>query len=400
MTQMTGTLPTRAASNARFVGSICAAHFISHYYFMLLPPLFDFVRADYGVSYTELGLALVCYNVVSAILQTPAGFLIDRVGARALLIAGLLLGACAVAVAALVNSFWVLVVMFGVLGVANTVYHPADYALLSHHTPPERIAKVFSIHTFSGIFGSAAAPVTLLMMQSLWGWRGAFLGAALLGFAVALLLIVQRDPPETVRPAPLESESTAPVGWRLLVTRTALCNLLFFALLALTSGGLQYYSVVALGALYGTPASIANTALTANLTLSAIGVLAGGYLATHTTRHASVAVIGSLMVGSASLLIAGVNPGSILLVAAMAVAGFSSGATMPSRDMIVRAVTPPGAFGTVFGFVATGFNLGGIVTPFVYGLAMDHGQPRAVFLLVAVFSVLTILTITGTRKRA
>jgi MFS family permease len=290
--------------------------------------------------------------------------------------------------------------MFGVLGVANTVYHPADYALLSHHTPPERIAKVFSIHTFSGILGSAAAPVTMLMMQSLWGWRGAFLGAALLGLAVALLLLVQREPPETVRTAPIETEATAPIGWRLLVTRTALCNLLFFALLALTSGGLQYYSVVALGALYGTPASVANTALTANLTLSAIGVLAGGYLATHTTRHASVAVIGSLMVGSAALLIAGVNPGSILLVAAMAVAGFSSGATMPSRDMIVRAVTPPGAFGTVFGFVATGFNLGGIVTPFVYGLAMDHGQPRAVFLLVAVFSVLTILTITGTRKRA
>ena len=56
-------------------------------------PLLPFVRADYGVSYTELGLALAAFNVVSAALQTPAGFLVDRLGARILLIAGLLIGA-------------------------------------------------------------------------------------------------------------------------------------------------------------------------------------------------------------------------------------------------------------------------------------------------------------------
>jgi MFS family permease len=399
MTQATETLSVRPTAGTRLVASISAAHFVSHYYILLLPPLFNFVRSDYGVSYTEIGFALVAFNVVSALLQTPAGFLVDRLGARALLIGGLLLGAAAFAVAGLVHSFWVLVVMFGVAGIGNTVYHPADYALLSHHIPPERVAGAFSVHTFAGMLGSAVAPGSLLLMQSLWGWRGAFVGAAVLGFGVAALLLVQREEPATVAPPKPTSVGRAASGWRLLMSGPIVLNLVFFALLALTNGGLQNYSVVALAALYGTPPSAANAALTGYLALSAIGVLAGGYFAARTARHGLVAVVGSLITGAMAALIAGVDLGNLLLIAAMSLGGFFSGAIMPSRDMIVRAVTPRGAFGTVFGFVSTGFNIGGGVAPLVFGLAMDHGSPQAVFLLVAAFSVLTILTVVGTRGR-
>src|SRR5690606_22621510 len=127
-------------------------------------------------SYTELGLALTAFNVVSSVLQTPAGFLVDRVSAKLVLIVGLLLGAAAFATAGLVDSFWVLIAMFALAGLGNTVYHPADYALLSHHVSPERIGQAFSVHTFAGILGSAVAPATLLYMTTLWGWRGAFVG--------------------------------------------------------------------------------------------------------------------------------------------------------------------------------------------------------------------------------
>ena len=75
--------------------------------------------------------------------------------------------------------------MFALAGVGNTVYHPADYALLSQHVPPKRIGQAFSIHTFAGMLGSAVAPASLLIMQNLWGWRGAFIGAGLIGLAVA-----------------------------------------------------------------------------------------------------------------------------------------------------------------------------------------------------------------------
>lgn len=399
MTQATETLRTRVSAETRLVTSICAAHFVSHYYILVLPPLFDFVRADYGVSYTELGLALVAFNVVTAFGQTPAGFLVDRFGARILLIAGLLCGGVAFAVAGLVNSFWLMVGMFALAGVGNAVYHPADYALLSHHIPAERIAKVFSIHTFAGILGGACAPVSLLLMQSVWGWRGAFIGAAVLGFAAAVLLLVQREEPPAVHPPKPATTSAVPTGWKLLLSAPILMNLMFFVLLALTSGGLQNYSVVALAALYGTPATAANTALTGYLALSAIGVLAGGYFAARTARHGVVAVIGSVVLGVIAMLIGIVDLGSFVLIAAMSVGGFFNGAIMPSRDMIVRDVTPPGSFGTVFGFVTTGFNIGGIIAPLIFGLAMDHGNPQSVFFLVAAFSFLTILTVAGARRR-
>ncbi len=399
MTQAADTLTPPTGAETRLVTAIRAAHFVSHYYILVLPPLFDFVRADYGVSYTELGLALVAFNVVTAVGQTPAGFLVDRLGARILLIAGLLCGGVAFAVAGLVNSFWLLVAMFGLAGIGNAVYHPADYALLSHHIPAERVAKAFSIHTFAGMLGSAAAPVSVLLMQSAWGWRGAFIGAALLGFTAAALLLIQREKPPVVQAVEPAATSPRVSGWRLLTSGPILLNLMFFVLLALTSGGLQNYSVVALAALHGTPAIAANAALTGFLALSAIGVLAGGYLATHSPRHGLVAVVGSLAIGVIAAVIGIVDLGSVLLIAAMSLGGFFNGAIMPSRDMIVRAVTPPGSFGAVFGFVTTGFNIGGIVAPLLFGLAMDHGNPQAVFLLVAAFSLLTILTVARTRGR-
>jgi FSR family fosmidomycin resistance protein-like MFS transporter len=397
MTQATEILRLRGTTATRLVASVSAAHFVSHYYILLLPPLFAFVRADYDVSYTKLGLALAAFNGVSAVLQTPAGFLVDRFGARPLLIAGLLLGALAFAVAGLVDSFWVLVAMFGVAGLGNTVYHPADYAILSHHVPPERAAKAFSIHTFAGMLGSAVAPTSLLLMQSYWGWRGAFLGAALLGIAAAALLLVQREEPITLKPLDKTLPETGPQGWRLLLSRPILLNVAFFALLALMNGGLQNYSVVALSALHGMPAAATTTALSAYLALSAIGVLAGGYLASRVSRHGVVAAIGLIAIALVAIALV-FNLGDVLLIAAMGAGGLFTGGIMPARDMIVREMTPPGSFGKVFGFVTNGFNLGGIVAPMIFGLAMDHGAPQWVFLMTAVFSLLAIFTVTGARK--
>ena len=390
----------KSAAHVRLVGVVSAAHFVSHYYILLLAPLLPFVRAEYGVSYTEIGLALAAFNVVSTVLQTPVGFLVDWLGARILLIAGLAIGAGAFTIAGLVDSFWVMVAMFALAGVGNTVYHPADYALLSHHVPPERIGQAFSIHTFAGMLGSAVAPASLLMMQSLWGWRGAFIGAGILGFAVAAVLLAVRDDaaaPATPAPQPGPSDKAAG-GWRLLMSAPILLNLVFFALLALMSGGMYNYSVVALGALYGTPVTAANTALSGHLLLASLGVLAGGVVATRTARHGLVATLSLAAIALITVLIAYIDLGSLPLIATMTVTGFFYGLMMPSRDMIVREVTPPGSFGKVFGFVTTGFNIGGIVSPLIFGAIMDHGSPRLVFLGVAAFSLIAIVTV-ATRPR-
>ena len=386
------------SDDARIIGLVSAAHFVSHYYILLLPPLFPFIRADYGVSYTELGLAIAAFNIVSAAFQTPTGFLIDRFGARLILIAGLILGAGAVLIMGLVPSFWVLVAMMALNGLANTVYHPADYAILSHVISSRRIGHAFSVHTFSGMLGTAVAPASLLLLQSALGWRGALVVAAMLGFAVAALLALRGDrlmdrtqPGKEARAAYAGAARAG--GWRLLFSAPILQNLLFFVLLAITSGGISNYSVVALGALYATPVSVANAALSAFLLLSALGVLAGGWFAVRTSHHAFVASLGLVATGTAVMLVGTVDLGTVLLIAMMAAGGLANGIIMPSRDMIVRAVTPRGSYGKVFGFVTTGFNIGGIVAPPIYGALMDHGHPRVLFLVVGLASLAAIVTV-------
>jgi MFS transporter, FSR family, fosmidomycin resistance protein len=393
-------VPARRLGELRIVGPICAAHFLSHYYMIMLAPLFAFVRADYGVSYRDLALALTAFNVVSAVLQTPAGFLVDRIGARIVLIAGVTLGAIACAVIGIVDSFVVFVAMYAVAGLGNTAYHPADYSMLSDYSTPARISQIFSFHTFSGILGGAVAPATLLMMQSRFGWRGAYIGAALLGLAVLALLISQRQTAadrlaEKRRLAPASGAAAAAnkdAGWRLLLSPPILLNLGFFVLISIM-GGLNTFLVVALGALYGTPDTLANVALTGLLLMNALGVLVGGVLASRTTRHAAVAALALAGAGVATLLVGTIGFSSAALISMTSLSGLFVGIASPSRDMLVRAVTPPGAFGRVFGFVSSGFNIGSMVAPMIYGTMMDWGQPRTLFLISAACSILCIGTV-------
>jgi len=391
-------LPARRPAENRFIAAICASHLMSHYYMLLLAPLFAFVRADFNVSYTELALALTVFNVASGVLQTPVGFLVDRVGARSVLIGGLALCNIAYLVAGLVDSYWVFIAMYGLAGVGNTVFHPADYSLLSHHGRPERLGQIFSLHSFSGIVGSAAAPVTLLYMQVMFGWRGAYIGAAIVGFVVLAALIAQPEPPEEVaptgKPRVQQNAEASDPSWRVLMTAPILLNLGFFTLLSIMNGGLNTYLVVALGALHATPPDVANVALSALLVMNAVGVLGGGYLAGRTRHHALLAATGLAVAGTVTALVGLFDFPSFVLVLLMSLSGFCVGATFPSRDMLVRSATPPGAYGRVFGFVSTGFNIGASVAPIVYGMLMDHGAPRAIFMVSAAVSILCITTVT------
>jgi MFS transporter, FSR family, fosmidomycin resistance protein len=386
----------RRAGDARVIALVSSAHFASHYFMLLLPPLFPFVRAEFGVSYTGLGLALAVFNMVSAALQTPAGFLADRIGAATMLLAGLVCSAVAFGLAAIVHSFWFLVAMFGVAGLGNTTYHPADYAILSHHVHSRRMGSAYSIHTFAGMLGGAVAPASLLLLEHRFGWRGAFMSATVLGGVVALALLLQRDALAAPAIGSARSRVRGRAGsgsWRLLIAPALLRNLMLFVLLALVAGGLQNYSVVSLVALHGTRLPVADAALAGYLLLTALGVLLGGLIAGRTVHHDLIAILGLAMLAVAIIPVALFDLGAVALIAVMSAAGLASGLIMPSRDMIVRAVAPPGAFGAVFGFVTTGFNIGGIIAPLLFGWVMDHGYPRSVFVLSGGFCLVSILVL-------
>ncbi|MGH7123138.1 MAG: MFS transporter, partial [Stellaceae bacterium] len=225
--------------------------------------------------------------------------------------------------------------------------------------------------------------------------------AAAIGLAVALVLLAQRHVLAVMPAAPAQRQHRpAGAGLRLLMTPAILKNLAFFTMLALAGGGISSFSIVALVALYDTPLWVANTALTAYLLLSALGVLLGGVIADRTRHHTRVAAIGFALSATVVLVIGTVALGSVPLIALMAIAGLLSGIIQPSRDMIVRAVTPAGSFGKVFGFVTTGFNVGGVVGPLFFGWLMDRGEPRAIFLTVVAITLLSLLTVSTTRLPA
>jgi MFS family permease len=385
-----------ADSALRTLGAISTAHWVSHFHIFVLPMLFPFLKAQLGVGYIELGFALTTFAVVSGLTQAPIGYLVDRIGARKILILGMTLGGCALILLGLHLSYASLIGCAALLGLANSVYHPADYAILSAHMDEARMGRAFSIHSFAGFLGGAVAPAIMAALIAGIGGTGALIAAGCIGLAVALLLIVIGLPDAGAMHSDADG---APAQRVSMMTPAIILLTVFFTLLSLSQNGINSFGIVALMSGYGSSFSAANIALTAFLGSSAIGVLAGGVLADRTERHGQIAAACFAINALIMFAIASVTLPELALTITMAVAGFLSGVIVPSRDMLVRNAAPAGAAGRAFGIVSTGFNFGGILSPLLFGWLMDHALPHWVFGASAAFMAATVLLALVSERR-
>jgi MFS family permease len=385
-------------SELRSLTVISIAHWYSHYVILVLPMLFPFLRERLNVGFQELGFALTVFAVVSGLTQAPVGYIVDRFGARKLLILGVCLGSASFIILGMNLSYPSLIACAALLGLANSVYHPSDYSLLAANIDGRRIGRAFSIHTFSGFLGGAVAPAIVGALFAISGGPGALIASGMLGLVVAVLILAFPIPEASAETA-AKTADTSPETSSGVLTPAIISLTVFFMLLGLSSGGISTFGVSALMDGYGLQFATANIALTAYLGASAVGVLAGGHLADRTHRHGDVAAACFAANVVIIALIALFTPHPVVLIGMMTVAGFLGGVIAPSRDMLVRKAAPPGAAGRAFGIVSTGFNMSGIVSPLLFGWIMDQSMPRGVFWGAAVFMALTVLLALVTERR-
>ena len=399
---MTVTHASARASDVRVISLLSLAHGSSHFFHLILPPLFPWLKAEFALSYAELGLLMSVFFVVSCIVQAASGFLVDRIGARPVLFVGVGLLALSAIVLSQSNGYGLLMLGAVIAGCGNGVFHPVDYTLINHKVSVPRLPYAYSAHGVTGYLGWAVAPVFMAGIAALADWRIALLCAAVLEALILLVLWFNRgdliDDAQHRRASAIKAAEEANPGRApqsafafLKLTSVWLCWLFFFFSM-IAMAGIQSFAPSALNQLYAIPVTTGNFSITLMALGSAAGMIVGGIMAAKLkmpdrivgTCLFACAVIG-LLIG-AEFVTAALVPGLFFMI------GCGLGIAAPSRDMMIRSATPQGVSGSVYGIVYSGIDLGAAVGPLLFGILLDAGKPNSLFLGVAFLQLLLILT--------
>ncbi len=401
---MTSTTPDASEAvplqqDASIIALVGLAHASSHFGHLLLPLMFPVFMKEFGLSYSELGLLMTTFFVISGVGQAGAGFMVDRLGARPLLLAALATFAVASAAASMVTGYTGLVLVAALAGLGNATFHPVDFTILNQRVSAPRLGYGFSAHGLTGNLGWATAPLFFAGISSAFNWRTAYLAAALMYGGILLLMVLQRDKLKTqvavAHPdLPVEHSMAfmkLPVVWWCFG---------FFLLSTMTMAVVQSFSISILRAMHGVSIEAATWTLSAYMLCGALGMLVGGFVA---TRAASSDRVVALSMSSAALLLVlcgtGLLGGTLTMVV-LASTGFAVGIGGPSRDMMIKKATPKAATGRVYGMVYSGLDTGLAVAPVLFGTLMDRGWYGATLMAAALAMSLSVLAALGVGRRS
>lgn len=355
-------------------GLVSVGHLFSHVYALALPPLFPLIRADLGISNAGFGILVAMFGV-TGLLQLPFGGLVDRIGAKQVLVAGTTVLASGIAALGVAPSYPVMLVVALVAGVGLATFHPSDYALLSAVSDEESESTAFSAHLFAGYVGFAVAPVAVGGFALATGWRQALVAVGAVGVVFAAVEWVLLD---DVYLAELDGrESTAAdsslvESLRPLARPTIFGMFLFVFVLTVGNKGLATFTPVLAVDGFGLSKSLGNTALTTYFAVGAVGVIGGGRLADRYDPDRVLVVAVTAIAVLVWTLVAGpLPPTETALLGTFAVLGLVQGSAVPSRDRLVSRFAPDGATGTSFGFVLTAISVSGLLAPPVLGAIID-----------------------------
>lgn len=382
-------------------------HGVSHFFHLMIPPLFPWLMRDFGLSFTQAGLLTGVFFIVSGLGQAASGFVVDHLGARRVLMAGMTLFAAAGLILAAAPSYAVLIVAAAVAGAGNCVFHPADFTLLNRSISPHRLGHAFSVHGLAGNIGWAVAPVFMTTITVAANWRIAALAAATVAIVAMCLYWLRRDA-VTVPSLPAHGgDASEPTDSQLAFLGSGavwLC-FVFFLLMTAALAGLQNFGPPALHEVYGLSLAVGASALTAFLFGGAGGTVVGGFLVARYTAYDRIIAVVLMLAAGFALVIAGGDVPAGTVIVLMVGMGFFYGMAGPPRDMLVRGAATARfgerAFGRVYGFVYSGLDVGFALAPvLVFGPLMDGDQFTLVLGVVAVALVLAVLTALGIGRGA
>jgi MFS transporter, FSR family, fosmidomycin resistance protein len=384
------------------------AHGTSHFFHLLLPPLFPLLIHDFGFSYSQLGFLVTVFFMVSGLGQMTAGFIVDRFGARPVLSGALVCFMASAWLAAGAQSYAGFMVSVVFAGLGNAPLHPADFSILNKRVSPPRLGYAFSVHAISGNIGWACAPVFLTGLSVATGsWRWAVFSAGLVAALVlGVLWIFWKDLDDGhsrlhhqgLNPSALHAETLRQVHpFAFLKFPSIWLCFSFFFWVTCALCAVQSFAGPSLERLYGLPLSVTSLVVTAYMLCGAAGMVWGGFWITRPAASLERVIAWSLVASALLMFVAGLGllPGwvAVLLVV---LAGVGTGISVPSRDMLIKKMVLPGATGRVYGTVYSGLDLGFALAAPVWGRLLDAGMPSAIFfsaaaaLLVAVVSAWSI----------